>query len=136
MGKVLKLYVSKKEVFQFEADEKGVILDKNYAKDENRAILIATKRSYDIAINNGIEITNGCLGENIFIDIDLYHLKPTDKIKIGNSIFEVTQNCTMCRSLSKIDSKLPKLLKDDRGIFVKLVGKRDIIKVDDEVVLL
>ncbi len=136
MSKVLKLYISHSEVDSFEVDDAGVVLDKNYGKDENRAILVTTTNSYEIAKQNGIEADFGALGENILIDVDIYHLKPTDRFKIGGALFEVTQNCTMCKSLAKIDSKLPKLLKNDRGIFVTLVSQKSKINLGDEVIVL
>ena len=97
---------------------------------------IDTTSLSEIAKQNGIEADFGALGENILIDVDIYHLKPTDRFKIGGALFEVTQNCTMCKSLAKIDSKLPKLLKNDRGIFVTLVSQKSKINLGDEVIVL
>lgn len=129
-GKVLRLYIStgiaespRKEVATLQIDTNGVVGDKFYGKDPNRAILISSKQSYLLAEHNGIDIEEGVLGENIYIDIDPYSLLPGDIIEIGECRFEVTQNCTLCKGLSQIDSKLPKLLKDDRGIFVRALHK-------------
>ena len=125
-GKVLRLYIStgiaenpRIEVDSLQVDQNGVKDDKFYAKDPNRAILISCVQSYELARENGIDIKEGILGENIYIDVDPYSLLPGDIIEIGECRFEVTQNCTLCKGLSQINSKLPKLLKDDRGIFVK-----------------
>ena len=125
-GTVLRLYIStgNKEEPRVEraslyVDENGVKEDKFYAKDPNRAILVSSTQSYELAKRNGISIDEGALGENIYIDIDPYSLLPGDIIEIGECRFEVTQNCTLCKGLSQIDFRLPKLLKDDRGIFVK-----------------
>ena len=76
----------------------------------------------------------GDLGENIIVDCDIYHLKPQDRFKIGDIELEVTQNCTLCNGLSKINPKLPKLLKDGRGLFVKAVTS-GCVKKDDKVYL-
>jgi len=140
-AKVLQLYIStgdktnpRKKVESLVVDPNGVENDKFYGKDPNRAILFASQRSYDLAKENGIDISNGVLGENIYIDINLYHLSLGDKVEIGNITFEITQNCTLCKGLSAIDAKLPKLLKDDRGIFAKALQK-GIIKVGDRVKL-
>lgn len=140
-GKVLRLYIStgitqspRKEMRSIEVDQNGVRGDKFYGKDQKRAILVSCVQSYDIAKQNGIEIQEGILGENIYIDIDPYTLLPGDIIEIGACRFEVTQNCTLCKGLSQISPKLPKLLKDDRGIFVHALqnGK---ISVNDKVTL-
>ncbi len=140
-GKVLKLYIStglvenpRKEVTSITVDPNGVKEDKFYAKDPNRAILLSCTQSYDIAKQNNIDIERGALGENIYIDIDPYSLLPGDLIDIGECRFEVTQNCTLCKGLSQINPKLPKLLKDDRGIFIRALNKGD-VSVDDSVIL-
>ena len=48
---------------------------------------------------------------------------------------QISQNCTLCRSLSKIDSKLPKILKNDRGIFAFVLEAGE-IKENDEVIII
>ncbi len=128
-GKVLRLYIStgnkenpRNEVETLQADPLGIKDDKFYAKDPNRAILVASKYSYELAKQNGIEIPFGALGENIFIDIDPYSLLPGDIIEVGELRLEVTQNCTLCKGLSSLSPKLPKLLKNDRGIFTKALN--------------
>jgi MOSC domain-containing protein YiiM len=143
-GKVLKLFVthddkSKKRqiVEELKVDKLGVINNKFYDKDLLRSVLITSKESYLLSENNGINLKDGSLGENILIDINPYHLSTGDKIVIGECEFEITQKCTLCKGLSTLDSKLPKLLKDDRGIFAKLTSDTpSTIKIDDEVKIL
>jgi MOSC domain-containing protein YiiM len=143
-GNVVKLFITKDNTSKsrisaekITVDKDGVHGDKFYAKEQNRAILISSTKSYEMAINENITIADGALGENILIDIDPYTLLPTQKIKIGEALFEITQNCTLCKGLSTLNSKLPKLLKDDRGIFVKYIGKnKHTITLGDKVELL
>jgi len=136
VGEVLNLYVSIKgqkqrhDEHQISVDSKGVVSDKFYAKDSERAILIASRESYNLARNNNIEIEIGSLGENILIDYNPYHLRPGDRLEIGEVVLEITQNCTLCNSLTKVNTKLPKLLKDDRGIFAKAITIGNIKKGD------
>ena len=140
-GKVLQLYIStgikenpRKEVDSLKVDQDGVKEDKFYGKDPNRAILVSSLQSYELAKQNNIEIGAGVLGENIYIDINPYSLLPGDIIEIGECRFEVTQNCTLCKGLSQINPKLPKLLKDDRGIFVRALDSGT-INIGDAVTL-
>jgi MOSC domain-containing protein YiiM len=135
-GSVLELFVSikgeknrfcKKELL---LDEQGVLEDKYYAKNTQRAILITSKESYTLARKNGIDTPYSTLGENILIDINPYHLSPKDRIQIGDVLVEITQNCTICNSLSKIDTSLPKLLENDRGIFARVIDAGTIKKGD------
>ncbi len=112
-------------------DTKGVLEDKYYNKDTDRSVLIASLDSYKLAQNSGIDIAYSALGENLLIDYNPYHLKPGSRIKIGDLILEISQNCTLCKSLAKVDAALPKLLKDDRGIFAKVISGGTIQKSDN-----
>ena len=129
MSQVKKLYLStgdktnpRENVQSIDVDNKGVKNDKFYNTDPNRAILIASCKSYDIARNNSIAMQEGDLGENILVDFNMDMFEVGQQIKIGSVILEVTQLCTLCKGLSSIDSKLPKLLKADRGIFFKAIS--------------
>lgn len=115
-------------------DQSGVKEDKFYGKDPDRSILIASIYSYDLAKEHNIDMPIGSLGENILTDIDIYHLLPGDKISIGKVNLEVAQNCTLCFGLSKIDSKLPKLLREARGVFFKALNA-DEIKIGDGITI-
>ena len=141
IGEVLALFVSEKghaeriqksEIF---LDEKGVIGDKFYAKDIERSVLLTSRESYSLALEHNISMEYGTLGENILIDYNPYQLFTGRRLTIGTATIEITQNCTICNHLSTVDKKLPQLLKDDRGIFVKVVGEGS-IKKGDKVFLL
>jgi len=141
VGKVMSLFVSvqgssnrvEKELFHL--DTKGIIEDKYYDTNINRSVLITSKASYDLANRNNIQMPFGSLGENILIDYNPYHLTAGDQLRIGEVLLEISQNCTMCDHLSKIDENLPTLLKDDRGIFTKVI-KGGVIQPGDEIYLL
>lgn len=136
IGKVLELFISKKDHSErrartiVEVDIKGIVDDKFYAKDLERSILLTSIESYELALKSGIEMSYGVLGENILIDYNPYHLAIGTHMQIGEVVVEVTQNCTICNHLSAIDKALPKLLKDDRGIFIKVVEEGFIEKGD------
>lgn len=136
LGEVLELFVSKKgnstRCMQsvIELDKEGIVGDKFYAKDTERSVLLTTVESYRLALDNDINMDYGSLGENILINYNPYALEHGTKIQIGEVILEITQNCTICNHLSTIDKKLPVLLKDDRGIFVKVVEAGFIEKGD------
>jgi len=127
---VLKLFVSKKPKNSIKIDTRGVIGDKFYDTDKNRSVLITSTKSYNVAKSNTIDLEYGELGENILVDFDIYSLPIGTKLKIGTALFQISQNCTLCKSLSKIDSKLPKLLKEDRGIFAFVLEDGEIREGD------
>jgi MOSC domain-containing protein YiiM len=134
VGKVLEVFISTKEgrvkKESISLDENGVCEDKFYGKDINRSVLIVSKKSYDIAKSSNIDIELGKIGENILVDFDAYSLEAGERLQIGEAIVEISQSCTICNGLSKIDSKLPKLLKKDRGIFAKVIDSGNISKFD------
>ncbi len=140
-GEVLDLFISQKNQSQRTRKSKlklthdGVIDDKFYAKDIERSILLTSIRSYELALKNNVEIAYGILGENILIDYNPYSLSVGSQVTIGEVLLQVTQNCTICNHLSSIDKILPTLLKDDRGIFLKVV-KSGLIEKGDKLYLL
>jgi len=136
VGNVLGLFVSKSCVDEMGLDEDGVLGDKFHGKEKTRSVLISTIESYNLAKDRGISLEYGELGENIILDYNPYHLAPHSQIQIGDSvILEISQHCTLCKSLTKIDNRLPKLLKNDRGIFARVIGSGK-IKNRDKVYIL
>lgn len=135
VGKILELFYStdngRVNTNELALDAKGVIEDKYYNKDIQRSVLIASSQSYELAANNGIDVPYSALGENILIDYNPYHLNTGARLRIGELVLEISQNCTLCKSFSKIDERLPELLKDDRGIFAKVVSSGTISKGDN-----
>ena len=140
IGKVIELFITQEDeskkrvsVNTLQVDAKGIIGDKFYDKNLQRSILVTSTDSYALTKDNNIDIAIGSLGENILIDINPYHLLPGDKIKIASLELEVTQNGTLCKGLSSVNAKLPKLLKNDRGVFTKLISEEGVIQIGDKV---
>ena len=140
LGQVIKLFISisgeskRTPKEKIELNDLGVINDKFYNKSVNRSILISCLSSYTLTKSHNIEIPFGYLGENILLDYNPYKLKIGTHLKIGSVILEITQNCTICNHLAIIDKSIPELLKDDRGIFAKVIKSGE-IKQEDEVCL-
>jgi MOSC domain-containing protein YiiM len=140
-GEVVALFLSEKgnseriPKVKIELDKKGVLGDKFYDKDANRSVLLTSSKSYELAKNHKIFMDYGTLGENILVDCTPYKLSVGSQLQLGNVIIEIAQNCTICNHLSIVDKHLPKLLKDDRGIFVKVI-KEGVIKKGDKIYLL
>jgi len=142
IGKIIHLFISQNgnkhrlPKKNLTLDKQGILQDKFYAKDIDRSVLITTIESYNLALEHDISMPFGTLGENLLVDYNLYHLPNNTKLQIGqNVLIEISQPCTMCDHLSKIDKKLPKLLKKDRGIFAKVI-QGGTIQEGDKVYLL
>jgi len=112
-------------------DTKGVLEDKYYNKNTDRSVLITSLDSYKLAKKHGVDAVYSALGENLLIDYNPYHLKPGARLQIGDLVLEISQNCTLCNSLAKADASLPTLLKDDRGIFARVIKGGTIVKSDN-----
>jgi len=141
MGNVLELFITEKDSKHRISKEKiffqdgGIKEDKFFNKDKKREILLSSTYSYDLASKNNIELEYGILGENILIDFNPYKLDIGTKLQIGDVLFEISMNCPICKHLSKVKDNLPQLLKDDRGIFLKVL-KDGYINKNDKVYLI
>ena len=111
-------------------DARGILTDKFHDTNIERSVLITSLSSYDLALENNIKMPFGSLGENLLIDYNPYHLKAGTQLHIGSCILEISQNCTICEHLSNIDEILPTLLKNDRGIFAKVLQEGHIHNED------
>jgi len=143
VGKILELFISiKGDLNRSKRDdialnENGVKSVKFYGKNIKRSVLITSIASYNLSTQNDIDMDYGQLGENILIDYNPYHLKEGSVIIIGDVILEITQQCTLCKSLAKVNETLPELLKEHRGVFAKVISsgiihKDDIIYLEDK----
>jgi len=130
IGKVIKLFITKDDeqktrlsVSSITVDENGIEGDKFYAKDTMRSILVSSEHSYKLSRESSIDLETGSLVHG-------------DRLKIGDTLLQITQNCTLCKGLSSLNSKLPKLLKNDRGLFAKVIKGSSEIHLGDKVEIL
>jgi len=139
VGNVSSLFYSpvngRTSTTELDLDTKGIVNDKHYDKNRERSVLIASLDSYELIKSNGIDAPYSALGENLLIDYNPYRLATGSRLKIGNVTLEISQHCTLCKSLTKVDVRLPKLLKDDRGVFAKVI-ESGIIKEGNDIYLL
>lgn len=142
IGKITQLFISKQghssriRKKTLSLNTLGIKEDKFYNKDTQRSILMTSQDSYTLMEQHNITVPYGTLGENILIDFNPYHLKPGTQFKVGeNVLLEISQYCTICNHLSAIDQHLPKLLKNDRGIFAKVL-KEGVIAQGDNIYML
>lgn len=129
-GKIIAVCIS---------DRKGVIKDnvgkatliENYgfkgdahAGSHNRQVSLLSREIYDSIKSDGIDLDCGGFAENITtLGIDLSKLKIGGRVKINQSILEVTQIGKECNTPCNIHKKHGKCVLPDKGIFAKvLVG--------------
>ena len=99
----------------------GIEFDKFAGKKLDQTVMIVGLKSYEIAQENSIDLAFGSLGENILLDFDPHNFEVGTIFKIGDSLIEITQICTVCNHLNVFDENLPKLLKGHRGVYCRIL---------------
>ncbi len=112
----------------------GIEYDKFAGKDENKTVMIVGKFSYDLARKYGVELKLGSLGENILLDFNPHDYNKGTRFQIGETIIQITENCTICNHLAVFDDDLPFIVKNCRGLYCKIlqggeIKKGSIVKV-------
>ena len=127
IGSIKELFISSKDDKKrysknsIIVDKDGILEDKFYNKSLDRSILITSMLAYEKMQDENISANFGELGENIIVDFNPHSLEEGTTLYIDDVILEITQKCTICEGLQKIDSIVPSLLKDDRGTFAKVI---------------
>ena len=137
MGKVIEIFSATKESSGLPRPkveklnlikDYGIENDKFAGKKLDQTVMIVGSKSYEIAKENGIELELGSLGENILLDFDPHDFEVGTNLKIGDTIIEITQNCTVCNHLAVFGENLPMLLKNHRGLYCKIIEGGNIEK--------
>ena len=140
LGKILKLfYVDRDTESQINSDTIELVIggirnDKCFMK-ANREILIGSSKNYEFLSENNIDLPFGGLGENILLEGGDLKLLLGQQIKCGEAILEISLYCPVCNHLSSIRKDLPKLIKDSRGIFARVL-KGGVVSVGDPMFLI
>lgn len=106
----------------------GIKNDKFAGKNLDATVLITGIGAYETACSSEIFIDYGSLGENILLDFNTDILQIGDILTIGDAKIQITQKCTICNHLSIYDKRLPKLIKNDRGLYCKIIKSGTVIK--------
>ncbi len=126
-GKVLSLYMimpdmmrsgHRMSVEDMDLDENGIMGSRDYENGTERKMVLISKKSYDIIEEAELVLEKGVLMEDIYVDVDLYHLNKGSIIEIGEILFEVTGPCEDYRYLYAFAPELPELIQGKRGLFV------------------
>lgn len=98
----------------------GIKGDKFAEINMDRTVLITGTKPYELALEHGIKLEDGSLGENILFDFNPHDLKIGNKIKIEDAEIEITESCTICSHLAVFGAELPQIVKDYRGLYCKI----------------
>ena len=126
MAKIFRLFIAQEgkegrtECERLTFDKSGVLGDKFYGKKIDRSVLITGKIAYERAAEHGIKLEEGDLGENLLMDIDPRKLESGTLLRIGEVELEVSRRCPICQHLAIYDARLPRLVKDLRGVYLQV----------------
>ena len=126
-GKVLSLYMTMPDMMRsghrmrvndLDFDDNGIIGSRDYENGTEQLFVLVSKTSYDIIEEAELVLEKGVLMEDIYVDVDLYHLKKGSILEIGEMLFEVTGPCEDYSYLYAFAPELPSLLEGKRGLFL------------------
>jgi len=111
-------------------DERGVLGDKFYGGKIDRSVLVTGPIAYRTAEAEGIVLSPGDLGENVLLDLDTRQLDSGDRLVTDEVILEVSRRCPICEHLAVYDSRLPSLVKETRGVYMRVVRGGKLVQGD------
>ena len=140
-GKVVTLYMTMPDMMRaghrmrvddMDCDENGIMGSRDYENGTEHQMVLVSKKSYDIIEEAELVFERGLLMEDIYVDVDLYHLKAGSVIEIGEMLFEVNGACEDYRYLYAFAPEIPELLHGKRGLFITPIEYGS-MKIGDEV---
>lgn len=111
----------------------GLRGDSHAGRDADRQVSLFAAETLREIQNEGFEASAGSLSANLFTEnIDLDSLKPGARLRIGEAVIEIAEARRPCRSITKIDNRLPKRLFGQCGQVGRII-KSGVARVGDEV---
>lgn len=142
MAKVVSVNISeKKGTVKHEVDKIELVINHGIVGDAHagnwhRQISLLAEESIDKMRSMGLTLENGAFAENInTIGIELKTLPIGTKLKIGDTIVEVTQIGKECHNDCEIKKLTGKCVMPTDGIFV-IVVKEGTVKKGDSIKIL
>jgi MOSC domain-containing protein YiiM len=103
-------------------DEGGVPGDRHHGRAPERALLLVPAASYDALAADGLEVPYGSLGENLVVSgLPARGLAHGTRLALGEVHAVVEAPCTVCRALTQVHPRLPKLAYGRRGVYLRIV---------------
>jgi MOSC domain-containing protein YiiM len=139
-GKLVGVYVGSRkgegktsvESAELIADH-GLRGDSHAGRDPDRQVSLFAVETLREIQSEGFEVSAGSLSANVFTEnINLDSLNPGVRLRIGEAVVEIAEARKPCRSITKIDNRLPKRLFGQCGLVGRIV-KSGLARVGDEV---
>ncbi len=116
--------------------EHGLLGDRHAGRDEHRQLsLFAEEVRRDLEAS-GFIVPAAELSANLFTQqLALDSLRPGSRLRIGEAEVEITERRQPCRSITRIDNRLPKLLYGRCGQLARVI-RGGIIRPGDRIEIL
>ena len=96
--------------------------NRKYHGGPDRAVCIYSEELYAWLREQGINVSNGDVGENFTTHgLDLQKLSKGDRLRVGQCVIEITKVRVPCSQLKKWDADLPELIVGRSGWVAKVV---------------
>ena len=140
MGKVKGIYIGsqKGEGKRFTESAElipgyGLRGDNHAGQDAQRQVSLFSSEVLSRMQSEGFKVSAEELSANLLIEeIPLDSLKPGLRLRIGETVLEIVESRKPCRSLTKIDHRLPKKIYGECGQFAKIV-KGGVVRTGDDI---
>src|SRR5262249_131466 len=111
----------------------GLRGDSHAGHDLNRQVSLFAAETLREIQNEGFNVSAESLSANLFTEnINLDSLRPGARIRVGGTVIEIFEARKPCRSITKIDNRLPKRLYDQSGQLGWIV-KSGVVRIGDEI---
>ena len=99
--------------------------NRKYHGGPDRAVCLYSEELYADLRAEGVDLTNGAVGENFTTrGVNLQHLAKGDRLRIGGEcVIELTEIRVPCRTLTKWDANLPRMIQGRSGWVAKVISE-------------
>lgn len=114
----------------------GLRGDSHAGRDPHRQVSLFARETLNQLLAEGFSVTAPQLSANLFTEnVILNSLKPGTRIRVGQTLLEIVEARKPCRSITRIDQRLPKRLYGQCGQLARiLIGGE--VRPGDEIEIL
>lgn len=100
----------------------GLRGDSHAGRDARRQVSLFAQETLDQLLAEGFNVTPSNLSANLFTEnIKLNSLKPGAQLRVGETLLEIVEARKPCRSITRIDGRLPKRLYGQCGQLARIL---------------
>jgi MOSC domain-containing protein YiiM len=114
----------------------GLQGDSHAGRDPDRQVSLFSSEILRQMESEGFQVSAEDLSANLLTeDIPLDSLKPGARLRIGETVIEVVEARKPCRSITKLDNRLPKRVYGQCGQIARIV-KGGVVRTGDDIEVL